>query len=74
MPSYRVVAEEKHYRANGGDHDAVQIEPVYAGMAEYTEQPATYDGAHYAQQRIENNAFSTVTHNVARDETGHQTE
>jgi hypothetical protein len=67
-----VIDNEDHDRADNSDDKAVNIEARNPRSAKHIEEKAADDGANYAENDIEDEAFTTAIDNLAADKTGNE--
>jgi hypothetical protein len=70
----RMIGDQEDHCTNHCDQKAVEIQACHASCAEGAEKSSSDDRSNNPQGDIKENAFSRFVHNLATDETCHQTQ
>jgi hypothetical protein len=70
----RMIGDQEDYCANHCDQKAVEIQARHASCAKGVEKPSSDDRPNNPQDDIKEKAFPRFVHNLATDETRHQTQ
>ena len=66
-PNKRVIDDEHDDRSDDGDEQTVNVEARYSMSTHKTENPATDYRSYDPQYDVQENAFTSLIHNLAAD-------
>src|SRR5208282_4020489 len=65
---YSVIDDQRYYRANHGDEDAVDVNAGNAGRTHHGENPSADERSDDSQNDVANQPFAGLVYDLAADE------
>jgi hypothetical protein len=73
-PKYGVIDDEKNDSAHDGNQHAVEIQACHAWHPELVEQPPAQECANDAKENVDDDTFTALVDQLARDEAGNESQ